>query len=243
MRIRIRYFLLFIFLSAVLGYVIGCLWPIASVMYSLSDDPVDRGVNLGNLIAVFSSFFTLLAVIVALFKDEIVGNFKSVEVCEELLSETVEEYLRDGQGDGDPSVAKFYNQVYFKNNGNVNALDCELLVESITFKSPTDLHSKPISVAKKKVKLGGQERTYIPKNGGRREADLIEIMSSEDPEGDRKMQLSIASNSVPAKAGTWTVEFCVNMTNAPIKHCKFEISWDGIWHDHKNNMQITTKKI
>ena len=164
-------------------------------------------------------------------------------MTEELLCGTVEEYLQENLGGGDPSVVKYFNQVIFKNLGNLNALDCELMVESITFKGRLDVHSTPISIAKKKVLLGGQEKTYIPKNGGRRETDLLEIMISEDPDGNKTTQLMIANNPVLAKAGSWVVEYCINMSNATVKHCKFEISWDGEWHDSKNHMQIKAKKL
>ena len=171
------------------------------------------------------------------------SHFKSADVHIDILSDTVEEYLNESQGDDDPTVAKFFNQIIIKNIGNVNALDCELLLEKISFKAPTDLLAHPITISKKKVLVGGQDRTYIPKNGGQREADLIEIMTSEDPDGNKKNQLLIANNPVPSKAGTWIVECCLNMSNASIKHCKFEINWDGNWHEHKNNMQIQTKII
>lgn len=243
MKIRIRYFLLFLFIAVAIGYLFGCFWPFMSIGYSLSDTPVDKGQNFENFISVFSALFTLFAVIVALFKDEIVGNFKSADVHIDILSDTVEEYLNESQGDDDPTVAKFFNQIIIKNIGNVNALDCELLLEKISFKAPTDLLAHPITISKKKVLVGGQDRTYIPKNGGQREADLIEIMTSEDPDGNKKNQLLIANNPVPSKAGTWIVECCLNMSNASIKHCKFEINWDGNWHEHKNNMQIQTKII
>lgn len=243
MKIRIRYFLLFLFISAAVGYFFGCLWPFKSIMYPLSDNPVDKGQNLENFISIFVALFTLFAVIVALFKDEIVGNFKSVDVDIDVLSDTVEEYLNESQGNSDPTVSKFFNQMVFKNKGNVNALDCELLLEKISFKSQTDLLPRPINITKSKVLIGGQDRTYIPKNGGHREADLIEIMATEDPDGNKKTQLLIADNPVPSKAGTWTVECCLNMSNASIKHCQFEIVWDGNWHEHKNNMQIQIKKI
>ena len=76
MKIRIRYFLLFLFIAVAIGYLFGCFWPFMSIGYSLSDTPVDKGQNFENFISVFSALFTLFAVIVALFKDEIVGNFK-----------------------------------------------------------------------------------------------------------------------------------------------------------------------
>lgn len=243
MKIRIRYFLLLLLVSILLGYIFGCLWPLGSIMYPLSDNPVDRGQNLDNFISIFVALFTLLAVIVALFKDEIVGNFKSVDINVDVLCDTVEEYLNESQGNGDPTVAKFYNQIVFRNKGNINALDCELLLEKISFKSQTDLLPRSINILKNKVLISGQERTYIPKNGGHREADLIEITTSEDPNGNKKNQLLIADNPVPSRAGTWTVECCLNMSNASIKHCQFEIVWDGNWHEHKNNMQIQIKKI
>ena len=243
MKIRIRYFLLLLLVSILLGYIFGCLWPLGSIMYTLSDNTVDRGQNLDNFISIFVALFTLLAVIVALFKDEIVGNFKSVDINVDVLCDTVEEYLNESQGNGDPTVAKFYNQIVFRNKGNINALDCELLLEKISFKSQTDLLPRSINILKNKVLISGQERTYIPKNGGHREADLIEITTSEDPNGNKKNQLLIADNPVPSRAGTWTVECCLNMSNASIKHCQFEIVWDGNWHEHKNNMQIQIKKI
>ena len=243
MRIRIRYFLLFLIASIVLGYLFGCFWPFMSIYYTLSENPVDKGQNLGNFISVFGVLFTLSAVIVALFKDEIVGNFKKVDVTADVLCDTVEEFYNEVQGDSDPIVVKFYNQIVFKNSGNVNALDCELLVEKISYKGPTDLRLQPINILRKKIILGGQERTYIPKNGGHREADLIEIMTSEDPNGVKKTQLLIANNPTSAKAGTWIVECCLNMSNATIHNYQFEIVWDGKWHDNKNNMQIQIKKI
>lgn len=242
MKIRIRYFLLILLGTVVVGYIIGSLWPLGSIMYPLSEDPVDRGQNLENIISIFAAFFTLMAVIVALFKDEIVGNFKNVDITIEPLCYSVEEYLNETQGEGDPTVAKFYNQIVFKNNGNVNALDCELLVEKVSFRKKSDVHSHPVNISKKKVLLGGLDRTYIPKNGGHREANLVEIMTSEDPDGNKKNQLLIADNPVASKAGIWTVEYCLNMSNGSIKHCQFEIEWDGVWHDHKNNMQIQIKK-
>lgn len=241
MRIRTRYFLLFIFLAFLLGYLVGWFWSPDLVLYSISDAPVGRGEHLRIIVAIVSSLFTLLTVIVALFKDEILGNFKSVELSADPLCETIEEFLTESNGEEDPAVSKYYNQVIFQNSGNVNALDCELLVERILFKGKNELFPRTINISKKKVYLGGQEKTYIPKNGGRRETSLIEIIANEDPTGNKKIQLIIAENQVPAKAGTWTVEYCLNMSNATLKYYIFEIEWDGCWHDVKNRMQVKTK--
>lgn len=241
MRIRIRYFLLFLFIAILVGYLFGCFWPIMSIKYTLSDNPVDKGQNFANFIAVFGTLFTLCAVIVALFKDEIVGNFKRVDVSANVKSDTVEEFFNEAQGDKDPTVAKFYNQIVFKNEGNVNALDCELLVEKMVFKGRNDVNPRSINITQNKILIGGQERTYIPKNGGHREANIIEIVSSANPNGNETSQLTIANNTVPVKDGTWTVDCCLNMSNATIKHYQIEIVWNGEWHDHKNNMQIQTK--
>ena len=243
MRIRIRFFLLFIILALLFGYLAGWLWSPDTVLYDINNDPVSRGEHIRIIVAITSSFFTLLTVIVALFKDEILGNFKSVEISAEPLCETIEEFLTESYGDEDPSVSKYYNQVIFQNSGNVNALDCELLVKRISFKGKNDLIPHNINVSKQKVLLGGQDKTYIPKNGGRREAVLIEISASEDPTGNKKTQLTIAENQVPAKAGTWTVEYCLNMSNATLKYYIFEIEWsDGCWHEGKNRMQVKTKR-
>lgn len=241
MRIRIRYFLLFLIIAIIVGYLFGCFWPFMSIGYMLDDNPVDKGQNLANFISVFGVLFTLCAVIVALFKDEIVGNFKKVDVSANMLYDTVEECTNESQGDADPMVEKYYNQIIFKNEGNVNALDCELLVEKMFFKGRSEVNPHKIDISNKKIQIGGQERTYIPKNGGHREANIIEIVSSANPNGNETSQLIIANNTVPVRDGTWTVDCCLNMSNATIKHYQIEIVWDGKWHDHKNNMQIQIK--
>lgn len=243
MKIRLRYFFLALILSALVGYAFGCLWPLASVMYPLSDHPVDKGTNLGNFISIFSAIFTFLAVVVALFKDEIVGNFKRADVRSEVLCDTVEEFLNEAQGDKDPSVAKYFNHLVLKNMGNINAQDCELSVDCMSFQGKNDLRPMPINYQRKKVLLDGLERTYIPLNGGKREAELVEITATEDPNGNKKTQLLIAGNPVLVKDGTWTVTFCLNMSNASVKYLKFSIRWNGKWHDHKNNMQIEIKQL
>lgn len=243
MKIRIRFFLIIIGGVFLLGYIFGGLWPFRIIMYDLSEEPVNKGQNLSNLIAIFSSIFTLLAVVVALFKDEIVGNFKSVELDVAPICDTIEVSYDESMAEEDPTISKYYNNVIFNNQGNINALGCELQVENIEFKGPSDLHQRKITFSKKKVMLGGQEQSYIPKNGGKRETSLIEIMTSEDPEGNKKIQLSIAENQVQPKAGLWIVEYCLNMSNANIRHYKFQIEWDGKWHDNKSMMQITTRRI
>lgn len=212
-----------------------------SIIYTLSDTPVDKGQNLENMISIFATLFTLSAVVVALFKDEIVGNFKKVDVSAKMLCDTVEECSNESQGDVDPTVEKFYNQIIFTNEGNVNALDCELLVEKMFFKGRSEVNPHKIDISNKKILISGQERAYIPKNGGHREANIIEIVSSANPNGNETSQLTIANNTVPVKNGTWTVDCCLNMSNATIKHYQIEIVWDGKWHDHKNNMQIQIK--
>lgn len=243
MKIRVRYFLLIMCLVLLGGYVLGCVWPFSSVTYEVTDAPIDRGQNLRNFISIFSAFFTLLAVVVALFKDEIVGCFKSVSVLCDVLCATVEESFDELPGKSDPAVTRYFNQVIFKNQGNINALDCELTVDRILFKGNSDVHSFPILSAKKTLQLSGQEKTYIPKNGGIREANLIEITTSEDPDGNKTTRVLMAGVQVPPKDGTWTVEMCLVMSNAASKHYQFDIVWDGKWHDNKNHMQISATKI
>lgn len=155
MKIRIRYFLLALLLSMLVGYAFGCLWPLVSVMYPLSECPVDKGTNLGNFISIFSTVFTFLAVVVALFKDEIMWNFKRSDVRAETLCDTVEEFLNEAQGDRDPSVAKYYNNLVLKNMGNYNAQDCELSVDSLSFQGKSDLRPMPINCQRKTLLLDG----------------------------------------------------------------------------------------
>ena len=95
MKLRVRYFLLIIFIIFCLAYLLGCKFPIFSAVYCVNQHSlVDPGVHLGNIINLFVCLGSFGAIVVALFKNEIEGLFKSVDLKVEFEQATIFEVLK-----------------------------------------------------------------------------------------------------------------------------------------------------
>lgn len=241
MKIRVRYFILIIVFVFIGAYYIGCRYPLFSLLYIVSNDPVNPGIHFGNIINIFLCIGSFCAVIVALFKAEIQGLFKSVELETDFERKDASEILAEGSSES-PKAKSYYNNLKITNNGNINALNCEIQIDDVQFKRDQDVHETPIHIEKPKLSFGADEVTFIPANGGYKRVKLFEITSSQDPSGNTKNNFKIGDNVIPCShGGTWTINCCINAQNThPYTIC-CEVKWDGVWHDRINELQIESK--
>lgn len=243
MKLRVRYFLLILFVTFCLAYLLGCKLPIFCPLYNVNQSSmVDPGVHLGNIINLFVCIGSFVAIIVALFKSEIEGMFKSVDLKAAFENSTVFEVLNEESSDN-PTARQYYNNLFLTNYGNINALNCEVQIDEIKFKRETDL--RPTSLYCEKLKLPFiSDSAFISANGGYQRIRLFEITSSQDPDGNIKMTLKLGENIYPITVGgTWTIKCCANLENAKPYVFTCEIKWDGMWHARRNEMQINFKVI
>lgn len=241
MKIRVRYFISIIVLIIIGAYSIGCMFPIFGLNYVVSNEPVNQGAHINNLITLFACLGNVGAVIVALFKAELQGLFKSVDLdfkfvyenaCEVLTEESIE----------NPKAKLYYNDLVITNNGNVNALNSQVHIDEISFRKDQDVHDTPITIDKTKLNLGSDSVTFISANGGYKRVRIFVITSSQDPEGNSKTILKIGENVVQCShGGLWIIKCCVNVENAKPYNFRCEIKWDGNWHSRINEMQIESK--
>lgn len=241
MKIRVRYFILIIVVVFISAYYVGCRYPLFSLLYTVSNDPVNPGTHFGNIINIFLCIGSFGAVIVALFKAEIQGLFKSVNLKFGFEYKSASEILAEGSSES-PKAKLYYNNLKITNNGNINALNCEIQIDEVQFKKDQDVHETLIHIEKSKLSFGADDATFIPANGGYKRIKLFEIASSQDPEGNIRNNFKIGDNVIPCShGGTWTIKCCINVENAHPYTINCEIKWDGVWHDRINEMQIESK--
>lgn len=183
MKIRVRYFILIIVVVFISAYYVGCRYPLFSLLYTVSNDPVNPGTHFGNIINIFLCIGSFGAVIVALFKAEIQGLFKSVNLKFGFEYKSASEILAEGSSES-PKAKLYYNNLKITNNGNINALNCEIQIDEVQFKKDQDVHETLIHIEKSKLSFGADDATFIPANGGYKRIKLFEIASSQDPEGN-----------------------------------------------------------
>lgn len=241
MKIRVRYFILIVAIVFICAYCIGCKFPIFSLIYTVNDAPVDPGVHIGNFINLFVCIGSFCAVIVALFKAELQGLFKSVELSFRFAHSSACEVLAEESTDT-PKAKLYYNDLIVTNNGNINALNSQIQIDTIEFKRDQDVHNTSIPIDRPKLRLGTDEITFISANGGYKRIRLFSITSSQDPDGNIKNNLKVGENTIPCDCGgTWMIKCCINVENAKPYNINCEIKWDGIWHSRINEMQIVSE--
>lgn len=245
MKIRIRYFLLILFLTLTVGYIVGTLWPIDMLSISVLDTPISKGDHRANLIGIFVAFFTMLAVIVALFKDEIQGCFKRVDLIVAPINDSIIEELEDNiSTTGDPKVSKYYNGINITNKGNINALDCEIAIEKLYFIGGEGVQ-KEINLSNKELTINNNTSAYIS-SMGQKSVMLYEITYTESPDKTVLSSiLKIGNNTMnySTNGGEWNIICQICMKNAkPVKK-QIQIKWDGKWRNRMSEMVVTTNII
>lgn len=240
MRIRVRYFILFLLLALGVGYLIGSVWPSSSLKVDISPSPISTGDHWRNLINLVAAIGSVSAVIVALFKEEIQGCFKRVKLDFELGdSKAIEEI--DTNEVEHPKANCYRNHVIIRNNGNVNALTCEACIDRIEFKKQGDISPKLQKITNDKFSFGIKTpQVYIPAQGSK-SFEVFQLTSSTLPSGESLPLLRIGDNSYNSpSAGVWTIECTISMTNAKPVPLVLVLEWNGKWCERINEMQVKT---
>ena len=139
----------------------------------MTNTPISKGDYYGNVINGFVAFGTCSAVIVALFLDEIRSLFKKVTFVIQLNSDEAIEEVENIKGT--KKARRYHNSIQFFNNGNINAQNCELYVESASFISDNSTTTLTVENAPINWNLGNNI-VYIPYQG-KKVLPLFEIIA------------------------------------------------------------------
>lgn len=238
---RLRYGILVTIAIFIAGYVFGALLPPWFVhLSSVSSEPISRGDYFLIFVGALSAIGTLSAAIVALFKEEIRSWFKKVSYNIALDSLEILEEITEIKGN--KKAKRYFNSCVFSNTGNINAMNCELYLESASFKANDIItvlnrNNSPIKWSEER------SMSYIPSNG-KRVLPLFEMTAPEKqstPDGKMTIvpgQIKIAGLSPSeAKEGCWEMVYCMYSSTAKPQKFKLVIDWNGKWEDRQTEMK------
>lgn len=228
------------FASLIIGYFLGVFLPFGLGPCNMSNEPISKGDYYGNFINGFVALGTCSAVIVALFLDEIRSLFKKVTFNIQLDNEEAIEEVENIKGT--KKAKRYHNSIQFFNNGNINAQNCELYLESAKFTSENS--TSTLTVENTPINWNQDNNiVYIPYQG-KKVLPLFEIIAPQKqstPDGKTDIIPAVLRilglRDTDAKAGQWELIYCLYSTNSKPQKFKYIIEWNGSWEERQTEMR------
>lgn len=231
-------------ISLIIGYFLGVFLPLGLGPCEMTNTPISKGDYYGNVINGFVAFGTCSAVIVALFLDEIRSLLKKVTFVIQLNSDEAIEEVENIKGT--KKARRYHNSIQFFNNGNINAQNCELYVESASFISDNSTTTLTVENAPINWNLGNNI-VYIPYQG-KKVLPLFEIIAPQKqstPDGKTDIIPAtlkmLGLKNIEAKAGKWEIIYCLYSTNSKPQKFKYIVEWNGNWEERQTEMKDILK--
>ena len=233
--------LVFCIIFFIIGYFFGVFLPFNLGVIEISDTPISKGDYYGNIINGFVAIGTCLAVVVALFNNEIRSFFKKVSFNICLDNNEIIEDVEDIKGT--KKAKRYHNSIQFYNNGNINAENCELYVESVIF-IEKDSTPSPLKVEKKPINWNLESsKVYIPYQGKKvlQAFEIIAPKKQSTPDGKvdtipAKIEI-LGLKEIEPTAGKWDIINCLYSTNSKPNKFKYVIDWNGKWEERQTEMK------
>ncbi len=243
--------LLLCLLILLVGYVLGVFCPLKVFQPNVDwSKQISSGELFYYTVSFFQSICTFAAVIIALFNDSIRSHFRKPNLQVRLRSNDIIEELDSNTAPLRKAV-RYHNSIDIFNEGNENADNCEISIESISFIGLG--MQQPINILQNSIDLywngtSDQNKTYIPAQG-KKYFQYIEIQPPTEqstPGGASDTtppRLSIGTFMVPSEygGGKWTATVLLSSPKSKPQRFKIVIDWDGTWENRQMEMKNKVK--
>jgi hypothetical protein len=247
-----------LFIAGIVGYSIGNYIPVELLKPNFTDENLNKGEYYRLLISIISALITFMAVLVALFKDDLreiwkrpIINFATPDeiTIEDLSSNIESETVNDT-----PISNRYISRIEVINTGNLPAINAEIYLDKLEFTPKDSTIVQNIEASSSALKWNGTEsNTIIIPPGGKKLIKIAEITPPEiisTPESEKLNKppiLSIGdiSNTKDKSKGKWTAKFSLYAQNHKPTSFTIDIEWNGVWKtrltEFKNHYQITKR--
>jgi len=232
-------------LTLALGYELGQLLPIEYLRPTI----VDKNLSINDLytrvISVIGTLITSLAVVVALFKEDIRKRWEYAKPTIDFKSEKGLAEVLD-QVQSNIKAKKYESIICVTNVGNLATKNCEIYLEKLTFKNVNYATAQEIPTTGQPIEWNGktETKTLIPSKA-KGHLTVVEIISPQQqsvPSGsihtDTKPRLKIGNIECPQEFinGIFHAKFVLYSENT--KPCEYNISvnWNGKWEERLTEM-------
>lgn len=241
-----------IFLTGTLGYIVGQLIPIEYLKPTVEREPIKSNDYYNLIIQGIAASVTLLAVIIALFREEIRRWWEFVRIEYSVPEDKFEEVINPtignpSDGDSQPIEAeKYLCAIEVINSGTISAHSSEIILESASYKSNDSHTVQPLEITGRPLKWGtsGDLQITIPPKGKKKVAifELIPPNSVSSPGGEesvRAPQLNISgvNSKLYEVSGVWSASYLIYSSNSKPRRFSIEIKWNGQWQRRLTEMR------
>jgi hypothetical protein len=249
---RWYYKLLFIIFLSVISYLIGNWMPIRYFIINVKDADIYSPDYLKIIIALVSAIVTFLAVIVALFKEDIRKLWEFSKIIVVIPDNDIVEKLNT---DSDSSkigedvhleAQKYQSRIEVNNNGNIPAIGAELYLEKLEYNSDGFANTQYIETLGMPLSWHGTDRySIIIPPGGKKLIDIVELICPEkqsQPNGintviPQKLIIGNVENPTDFKKGKWKGTFGLYSQNAKPLRFQVIVEWSGKWEKRLAEMK------
>lgn len=244
-----------------LGYIIGQFVPVEYLHPKLISTDINTNDYYTRLITIGGIISTLLAIIIALFKEDIrrLWEYSSLEIeikySDKILCEILDVNNSDESSDSTQNIKaiKYELPIVVKNTGKLPAKNCEIYIDKLEFKNSSFTYYQEIPSTGIALDWWGknQKAILIPPSG-KSQITIVEIFSNEVSTDDMgnaltKESLKIKFGNIDSppkyKSGTWVAHFVIYSENTkPIKYI-IELEWNGKWEQRLTEMTSKNIKI
>ncbi|MBO5971592.1 MAG: hypothetical protein J6Q07_01100 [Alistipes sp.] len=229
--------LVFLFIGYILGVRYPLFWSAVSINTSTE---LTLSEYYGLIVNIFIAAGTILAVIVALFIDEIKTLYRKVDIVFELDKNHITEETTTIKKS--VKAVSYHNHIIIKNDGNINAQNCEIYIDEIEHRKQDVCRTIPSPNLPISWGYNGSGN-YIPPQG-KRIIELLNItppqtMSTPDGLKDvvpAKIKFLGLDDAFDAQNSEWILTYSLYTTSSRPKRFQYKVKWDGIWEDRETEM-------
>jgi len=241
---------------ATVGYIIGNIIPLEFLRPIVVSSEIKSADYYQIIIGTISAFVTFIAVIIALFKEDIRKFWEYSKICVSIPNESFVEVLKTNTSDT-PNDSMFlesekYNcKIQVKNSGNISALGVEMYLESLTYSCVDYPTPQEIVTTGSPIiwNQSNESRINLQPEGSKRICifELLAPSSQSSPSGSNTnipATLIIAGIQINSeqRRGKWIGTFAIFTSNSKPVRFRLEIDWNGRWEkrvtEMRNNLTI-----
>lgn len=258
---KFRYVIVVSVVVLVLGYLFGQFVPWDLLHPVISNRDITMNDYYTRLISVIGAVATILATLVALFKEDIkrLYEYASLEVDfkhKDYITEILETETSGSSSNGNSNLtAKKYELIIYVNNkGKLAARSCQIYLEHLSVKNSSYPQPKEFQTTGKPLQwIGKTDHNIIIPSTAKTFVSIVEILSPQSEivaaettnKSQLKPQIKIAGLDI-ATQNLNAVYFCTFMIyseNAAPVEFKLELNWNGKWEHRLTEMKncITVK--
>jgi hypothetical protein len=228
-----------IIIGLIISYYLGNIIPFEYLKPNLTSEDLTKGEYLKFITAAISACITFLAIIVALFKDDlremwkrpvISFSFPDIKTIENLEGEFEEEH--------NIQANDYVSRVIIENKGNSPSLSSELFLEKLEF-TPKDTSIKQfIETTGAPLIWNGTDHSSITiPSGGKKiisitkvtKPEKISLPDSVKTNNPSKLIIGKICTKKEENKGKWVATFVFHNQNNKPTRFEILIEWNGLW--------------